>query len=61
MKSFMKHYKFESSIIIFELLFQNLLLLGSTLITMYMAKLVMEGDLRGILICSAGYFSGSQQ
>ena len=54
MKSFMKHYKFESSIIIFELLFQNLLLLGSTLITMYMAKLVMEGDLRGILICSAG-------
>lgn len=54
MKSFMKHYKFESSIIFFELLFQNLLLLGSTLITMYMAKLVMEGDLRGILICSAG-------
>ena len=42
MKSFMKHYKFESSIIFFELLFQNLLLLGSTLITMYMAKLVME-------------------
>ena len=32
MKSFMKHYKFESSIIFFELLFQNLLLLGSTLI-----------------------------
>ena len=54
MKAFMNHYKFENFIIFLELLFQNLLLLGSTLITMHMAKLVMEGDLQGILICSAG-------
>lgn len=42
MKAFMNHYKFENFIIFLELLFQNLLLLGSTLITMHMAKLVME-------------------
>ena len=43
---------FQNLLIILELICTNLLLLASTLITMRMARLVMDGDFKGIVICS---------
>lgn len=52
MQTYLKKYKFQNLLIILELICTNLLLLASTLITMRMARLVMDGDFKGIVICS---------
>ena len=52
MQTYLKEYKFQNLLIILELICTNLLLLASTLITMRMARLVMDGDFKGIVICS---------
>lgn len=52
MKTYLKRYKFQNCLIILELIIQNLLLLSSTLITMRMARMVMDGDFKGIMVCS---------
>lgn len=52
MQTYLKKYKFQDLLIILELICTNLLLLASTLITMRMARLVMDGDFKGIVICS---------
>ena len=44
-------YKYQNVFIIMLLLLQNLLLLASTLTTMRMARLVMDGDFEGIVAC----------
>lgn len=52
MQTYLKKYKFQNLLIILALICTNLLLLASTLITMRMARLVMDGDFKGIVICS---------
>ena len=49
MLSFIRSYKYQNVFIIMLLLLQNLLLLASTLTTMRMARLVMDGDFEGIV------------
>lgn len=51
MLSFIRSYKYQNVFIIMLLLLQNLLLLASTLTTMRMARLVMDGDFEGIVAC----------